>query len=172
VKVLEVLIQPPLSRHLFPSEVVRTKVAKALRVVPHLGGSIIIKKVIMVEGFVLKVIMIVVFITKVPVLVLVFWLLCVLRDDTHLLSCLNNFLLNLQEPKHVFSVFFHLLVDSFEILDLSIKRVILWCQANGLPLLVRCLSKKHFFPLVSVQGSEDSVGRCRLLRQHDEAFRG
>jgi hypothetical protein len=42
----------------------------------------------MVESFVLKVILVVVFIPKIPVLVLVFWLLCILRDVAHFFDCI------------------------------------------------------------------------------------
>jgi hypothetical protein len=33
-----------------------------------------------------------------------------------------------------------------------IKRVILWCWADGLPLLISCLSKKRFFPWLVSKG--------------------
>jgi hypothetical protein len=79
--------------------VVCMRVAKALSVVLPPGGSVIIKKVIMVEGFK----------PKVPVLVLVLWLLCILRDVTHLLSSFINLLLELEEPKHLFLAFFPLI---------------------------------------------------------------
>jgi hypothetical protein len=147
-------------------------VAKALPTALQPRGSIIIVKIIMVVGFMSKVIMIVTLMSKVPIMVLVLLLICVMCDDAHLISCLINLLLNLKELKHLLFALFNLLVDGFEVVDLPIELIILWCRADSLPLLVLCLSKECFLYLVPIQGSEDGTSCCCLLRRHDEACRG
>jgi hypothetical protein len=50
------------------------------------------------------------------------------------------------DTKHLLLALLDLLVNSFEVVDLSIKCVILRCWAAGLPLLVWCFSEKRFSP--------------------------
>jgi hypothetical protein len=52
-----------------------------------------IEKIIVVESFVPTFVLVVVFISKIPMLVLVFWLLCGLRDVAHLFGYVVDLLL-------------------------------------------------------------------------------
>jgi hypothetical protein len=55
-----------------------------------------------------------------------------------------------QKVKASFLCAFWLLVDGFEVVDLLIELVILWCRVDNLPLLVSCFSKKCLFSLVRI----------------------
>jgi hypothetical protein len=85
-----------------------------------------------------KIIMVAALMSKVPMIMLMLLMFGVLRNVAHFLSCVINFLLELGEPKHLFLVLLYLLVNSFEVVDLSIEFVILLFGADGLPLLVPC----------------------------------
>jgi hypothetical protein len=132
-------------------------------------GSIIVDKTIIVEGFIPKVIMSVTLMPKVSAMVLVLLLICAPCDVAQLLDQSAS---EAQRAESSSLLFFNLLHDGFEVVDLPIKHTILWCRADGLPLLVPCLSKEFFLSLVGIQRSEDNIGCCRLLQRHDEACRG
>jgi hypothetical protein len=63
--------------------------------------------------------------------------------DAHFFSCIIDLLLKLGEPKHLLSSLLHLLMNSFEVVDLMIKFLISWFRADGLPLLAPCFLKSN-----------------------------
>jgi hypothetical protein len=74
--------------------------------------------------------------------------------------------------EHLLPVLLHLLVDCFEIVDLTITFIVLWLKADGLPLPDPCFPKESFAFMVRVQGREDNTGCRCLLWQHDVAWCG
>jgi hypothetical protein len=73
------------------------------------------------------------FLAKLPVLrpsVMV-----ILSEVTHFFSGFIDLPLEVGEPKHLFSLLLHLLMDSFQVPDLLIKFLLLRCWAGSLPLL-------------------------------------
>jgi hypothetical protein len=74
-----------------------------------------------------------IFLAKLPVLgpsVLV-----ILSEVTHFFGGFIDLPLEVGEPKHLFSLLLHLLMDSFQIPDLLIQFLLLRCWAGSLPLL-------------------------------------
>jgi hypothetical protein len=61
--------------------------------------------------------------------------LVVLSEVTHFFGCFIDLPLEVGEPKHLFSLLLHLLMDSFQIPDLLIQFLLLRCWAGSLPLL-------------------------------------
>jgi hypothetical protein len=83
--------------------------------------------------------------------------LILLFNVPHLFYCFVNLSLKFKKTKHLLPVLLQLLVDFFEVVDLLIKLLVLWLWADGLPLLVPCLSDS-FVPLVGVLGPKDRAG--------------
>jgi hypothetical protein len=61
--------------------------------------------------------------------------LVILSEVTHFFSDFIDLHLEVGEPKHLFSLLLHLLMDSFQIPDLLIEFLLLRCWAGSLPLL-------------------------------------
>jgi hypothetical protein len=97
-------------------------------------------------------------------IVLVLVVVLILRFNvTHLFNCFIILFLKLRKMKHLLPMLFHLLVDCFDVIDLLIKILVLQLWADELPLLVPCLPKENFIPLIGVQGPEKRAGfRCLL----------
>jgi hypothetical protein len=83
----------------------------------------------------------VVMVMTLMILVLVVVLIFMRFDVAYLFSCLIDLLLKLREAKHLLPALLHLLVDCFEVVDLTIKFFILWLWDNDFPLLVSFLPK-------------------------------
>ena len=62
--------------------------------------------------------------------------------------------LKLRETMHLPIVLLYLLMNSFKVIDLTIKFLISRFRADGLPLLVPCFLKESFISLVRVQGHQ------------------
>jgi hypothetical protein len=74
-----------------------------------------------------------IFMAKLPVLrpsVMV-----ILSEMTHFFGGFIDLSLEVGEPKHLFALLLHLLMDSFQIPDLLIQFLLLRCWAGSLPLL-------------------------------------
>jgi hypothetical protein len=101
------------------------------------------------------------------ILVLVVVLIFVFLDVAHFFSCFIDLLLKLREKKHLLSSLFHLLMDWFEVIDLTIKFLVFWFWADEFPLLVPCLPNERFIPLTGIQGPKDRASRHCILRRHN-----
>jgi hypothetical protein len=104
------------------------------------------------------------FLVKLPVLgpsVLV-----ILSEVTHLFGGFIDLLLKVGEPRHLFPLPLHLLMDSLQIPDLLIQLLLLRCWASSLPLLASSFTQRL---LISVQWLHGSPWHCCLLRRHCES---
>jgi hypothetical protein len=61
--------------------------------------------------------------------------LVILSEVTQFFGSFVDLLLEVGEPKHLFPLLLHLLMDSFQILDLLIKFLLPRCWAGSLSLL-------------------------------------
>jgi hypothetical protein len=109
---------------------------------------------------------------KIPLMVLLFWLLNLLCNVTHLFGCSVNLLLELGKPNHLLFTLLHLMLNGFKVVDLLIKIFVLWWRADDHYFIASCLSKKCMFILVLIYGSENKTNYCSLLWRHDEALCG
>jgi hypothetical protein len=86
-------------------------------------------------------------------------------DVAHFLSRFVNLSLKLRKTNHLLLAPFHLLVNSFDVVDFLIKLFFLRGQANGLLFLDLCLSDESFVPLIGIDWCKDGAGcRCFLFR--------
>jgi hypothetical protein len=101
-------------------------------------------------------------------IVLILVVVLILRlNVAHLFSCFINPFLKLKNTKHLLPALLQLLVDCFEVIDMSIKLLVLWFPADSLPISIPCFLEESFVPLVSVQGPKDGASCCCLLWWHD-----
>ena len=103
-----------------------------------------------VDWFMTKIVLVEALVILVPIVVLV------LRFNVaHFFSCFVNLFLKFRKTKNLIPAL------------LLIKFLVMWFLADSLPLLVSCLPKESFVPLVGVQGPNDGASCCCLLLRHD-----
>jgi hypothetical protein len=95
-----------------------------------------------------------------------------LFNIVHLFSCFIVPFLELKETKHLLPMLLHLLMDSFKVIDLTIKFLVSRFWVDGLPLLAHCFLEESIISLVRVQGREDNVGYHHLLWRHSVGWCG
>jgi hypothetical protein len=125
------------------------------------GRSIVKSKIALMKVIVPFIIIEWTFLAKLPVLrpsVLV-----ILSEMAHSFSSFIDLLLKVGEPKHLFPLPLHLLMDSLQIPDLLIQFLLLRCWASSLPLLAPSFSQRL---LISVQWLQGSPWHRCLLRRH------
>ena len=93
--------------------------------------------------------------------------LVILSKVTHFFGSFVDLSLKIGEPKHLFPLPLHLLVNSLQVPDLLVQLLLLRCWTSSLSLLSPSFSQGECL-LVRVQWLQGSPWRCCLLRQHGE----
>jgi hypothetical protein len=93
------------------------------------------------------------FLTKLPVLRPS--VLGILSEVTHFFDSFVDFSLKIGEPKHLFPLPLHMLVNRFQVPDLLVQLLLLRCWASSLSLLALSFSQGECL-LVSVQWLQGS----------------
>jgi hypothetical protein len=93
--------------------------------------------------------------------------LVILSKVTHFLGGFIDLSLKVGEPKHIFPLPLHLLVNSLQVPDLLVQLLLLGCWANRISLLAPSFLQGKCL-LICVQWLQGSPWRCCLLRRHGE----